>query len=492
MSQAFSVNAIFSNHMVLQRDSIVPVWGNGIDGETVTVACQGFRAQAVVKGGSWKAELPPMEAGGPYELTAGSGDKSIVFHDVLFGDVWLAGGQSNMEWRLKDSKDGHSEIAAASYSNMRFYNVPRVSYEDGEEHAAAWEACTPEKAGEFSAVAYYYAKELVRSLDIPIGIIGCNWGGTSASCWVPEEALIGDRELKAYLDEFNASLNLVDPAARAMEEKQYHEAVAEFGRRESAGLTGEALGDYPWPPPVSERSFLRPNGLYRMMIRKAAPYGLKGFIYYQGESDAHKPVLYDKLLGKLIGTWRSDWGNSELPFLFVQLPGFGCDGHPDGEEWALLRESQLIVTESVPNTGMAVVLECGELHDIHPRNKKPVGERLALVALHSVYGQDVAWSGPVFRELEVKDGRALVHFDHVGERLAAREGQLVGFQVTGEDGKYVTAQAVVRGSSVEVWNEQVDVPVAVRYGWANYPDANLVNSFGLPAGPFRTRREGRG
>ncbi|QMV43124.1 sialate O-acetylesterase [Cohnella cholangitidis] len=492
MKRKLKMMGMFSDRMVLQRDSLVPIWGEGREGETVTVTCSGVSAEAVVKDGKWHANLPPFGAGGPYALTVQSGDETIVFRDVLFGDVWLAGGQSNMEWRLKDTKGGPEEAARASSPIVRFYDVPRISYEDGLEHPAEWKSCTSDHAGEFSAVAYYYANELARSLEVPIGVIGCNWGGTSASCWVPKEALAGNDELHAYIDEFQASLDSVGPEERVTEEKRYHEAVAEFNRRQSAGMVGEELGDYPWPPPVSERSFLRPNGLYCTMIRKVVPYGLKGFIYYQGESDAHKPALYDTLLGTLIRTWRSDWGNSELPFLFVQLPGYAHDGKPRGEEWPLLRESQLIVTEQVPHTAMAVVLDCGEENDIHPRDKKPVGERLALVALRSVYGQDVASSGPVFRKAASAGNKLTIKFDSGAGRLVAANGNIVGFEVAGGDGVYVPASAtIVSDDSVQVWNDKVAAPVHARYAWANYPEANLVNSAGLPAGPFRTSRTGR-
>lgn len=490
----FSVNPIFTNHMVLQRDSIVPIWGTGTEGTKIMVKYSGVVAEAFITEEQWRVELPTRGAGGPYELTITSGSESIVLQDVLFGDVWLAGGQSNMEWRLNSLANTKADIASAQFPKVRFYDVPRIAYE-GEEGKSAedstWEVCTPERAGEFSAVAYYFAKDLVQALDVPIGIVGCNWGGTSASCWVSEKVLTNDLELKLYVDEYYAEIAGKDPDEVEAAVKQYADHSKEFFRKLALGLEGAELGDHPWPPPVSHKSFLRPNGLYETMLRKAVPYGLKGFIYYQGESDANKALLYDRLLSAMIQVWRSDWGNPKLPFLFVQLPGFGC-GDPEGEEWALLRESQLIVTETIENTAMAVVLECGELNDIHPQNKKPVGERLALVALRSVYGLDVESSGPVYLRMELKPGKAIVHFDHIGDGLAARDGALVGFEAAGEDGVFIRAHATIQGNKVEVLSEKVSTPVSVRYGWANFPDANLVNSSGLPAGPFRTERTGRG
>nr|WP_273386056.1 sialate O-acetylesterase [Cohnella zeiphila] len=237
---------------------------------------------------------------------------------------------------------------------------------------------------------------------------------------------------------------------------------------------------------------MRPNGLYGTMLRKAAPFALKGFLYYQGEGDAHKPLLYDKLLEALIANWRADWGQAELPFLFVQLPAFGCDGDPDGEAWALLRESQAMVAERVPNAFMAVVLDCGEKDDIHPRHKRPVGERLARLAMNRVYGLDVPGNGPVCADIRLGDGRAELRFDHAGSGLAASDGrEPAGFEIAGADGVFVPARAEIAGDRVVLTSPAVPEPRFVRYGWANYTEANLTNAHGLPAGSFRSRRAGR-
>ncbi|WEK53677.1 MAG: sialate O-acetylesterase [Candidatus Cohnella colombiensis] len=486
MSVNLRLDPLFNSHMVLQRDRTVPVWGKGENGTQVVVRCGDVQVTALVEGEQWKVELPARSAGGPFDLTIDSNEEHIVLNDVLFGDVWLAGGQSNMEWRLIDTTDATAEIASAANSRLRFYNVPRVSYDDGAEHAGSWMQCSPEEVGEWSGVGYYFAQRLAASLeDVPIGIVGCNWGGTSASCWIPEEVLLSDPELRIYVDEFKQHMDKLDPHLAELEVQRYQAAVDEFNRRQSEGLEGTELGDYPWPPPLNLQSFLRPNGLYHTMILKTAPYAIKGFIYYQGESDEMRPVLYERLLGLLIQTWRKDWGDESLPFLFVQLPGHACmGGDADGEQWALLRESQWKVTQSVPHTALAVTIDCGERDDIHPRNKKPVGQRLALVALHNVYGHNVISSGPIVQDVRVKESRVELQFTHA-EGLSAREGELVGFELAGENGQYVVATAVAHDNIVEVWNEQVAVPKAVRYAWANYPNANLINGAGLPAAPFR-------
>ncbi|MBP1992985.1 sialate O-acetylesterase [Paenibacillus eucommiae] len=500
MSKGLSVNAMFTDHMVLQRGVEVPVWGEGADGAVVRVRCRGEQVETRVENGSWMIALPSIEAGGPFELIIESEGHSIVIRDVLFGDVWLAGGQSNMEWPLSEAQGGPAEIEHIHLPNLRYYDVPKVAYEDraadgaahdtahGAAHSSSWKVCTPEHAGAFSAVAFYFARQIIIEQGVPIGIIGCNWGGTSASCWVPEHVLTDDSELRIYADEFIEIIKNFDPAAFAIEEAEHNVALAEFNRKHAAGLRGKELGDYPWPIPISPSYFLRPYGVYGTMLLKVVPFGLKGFLYYQGEGDTHRSLLYDKLMEALIGHWRALWNQPKLPFLFVQLPAFGCNGNELGEEWPLLRESQLIVTERVANTGMVVAIDCGEREDIHPINKKPVGERLALLALEQVYGQSVESSGPVFHSLKIADGKAILSFDHSGEGLSAGDFPLTGFEITDDSNVYVPAQAICKGNEVEVWSEQVQQPSAVRYGWANYTEANLVNSFGLPAGPFRTKR----
>jgi sialate O-acetylesterase len=491
MGNEWRTDPIFTDHMVLQRNAEVPVWGTGVDGQRISVACGGKRTETVVSEGKWKAVLPPMEAGGPHELTVRTGDDTMTFTDVLIGDVWLAGGQSNMQWPLKDSEGAETEIRFASHPQIRYYDVPRVAYEDGVEWAASWKVCSPEHAGDFSAVAYHYAKQLQAQLGIPIGIVGCNFGATSASCWISEECLSEDTDLRVYLDEYREQVKEFDWEKHEEEEKRFQESFDAYNRRLEEGKTGGELGDLPWPPPMSPRSFMRPNGLYGTMLKRAVPYGIKGFLYYQGESDASKALLYDKLLKTLIDNWRTDWGNEKLPFLFVQLASFGCDGNPDGEDWALLRESQTMVVEQVPHTGMAVILDCGEEGDIHPRNKKTVGERLALVSLDRVYGVDIESSGPVYSGIQVNGDKAVLLFAH-GEGLAAGGGgELTGFEIGARSGRFVPAQAKVAGDTVTLWSPDVPTPYAVRYGWKNYTEANLTNSLGLPAGPFRTDREGR-
>ncbi|TLS48709.1 sialate O-acetylesterase [Paenibacillus antri] len=490
------VDPIFSDHMVLQRDKEVAVWGEAADGEVIEVECAGRRATAVAAGGGWRATLPANEAGGPYRLAARSGAETIVFDDVWYGDVWLAGGQSNMQWPLRSSAGGAEEIAISGGCPLiRYYEVPKVAYDDGVVRESGWRASGQETAGEFSAVAYHFAKRVHAETGVAIGIVGCNMGATSAACWVAEETLERDPALRVYLDEFRAIAKDFDWEAYEAEERAFQDAFAAYEAAQSQGKTKEELGPVPWPPPMSPRSFMRPNGLYETMLKRTAPYTLKGFLYYQGEGDAHRPTAYDKLLEALIRNWRRDWEDDALPFLYVQLPSFGCDGDPDGDAWALLRESQAIVAERAPHVAMAVLLDCGEKDDIHPADKKPVGERLARLALARVYGRsDVHSEGPRFEQMRVNErGEARLRFRCGGGRLTTRDGApLVGFELCGVDRVYVPAEARIEGDAVIAFSDRVPRPIAARYGWANFTEANLTDGFGLPAAPFRTDREGRG
>lgn len=490
MNVTLHLNPIFTDHMVLQRGGEVPVWGEGPEGETVKVCCGERCAEAAVTEGRWQVWLPPMEAGGPYELVVStSNGESMVLKDIWLGDVWLAGGQSNMEWKLSASRDGEAEIAAAHCPAIRYYDVPKVAYEDGQDYpSSSWKVCSPENAGDYSAVAYYFARAVEKSLSVPVGIVGCNMGATSASCWMGASYLEKDPELRVYLDEFNEQMKNFDWEDYALAEKLFHEAFDAYNRRLEKGLTGEALGEAPWPPPLSPRSFMRPNGLYETMVRKVIPFALKGIIYYQGENDVPKAQLYDKLLEALITNWRTDWQKPDLPFLYVQLPIYSYDYNPDGEQWAWLREAQGKVSERVPNVGMAVTLDCGERDDIHPKDKKPVGERLARIALNRVYGKDVICSGPLPKEIYPARDHILIHYEHVGEGLHAAEGDVTGFEICGENRIFFPAKARIVGHAVRVWNDSITNPAGVRYGWKNVTDANLMNSEGLPAAPFRMQQ----
>ena len=446
-----SLASIFSDHMVLQRDAKLPVWGHAAPGAKVEVQLAGKTKEATAdEQGNWSVDFAPLQAGGgPLELSVKSGDENLHLSDILVGEVWVACGPSNMEWRGKQANDPESEIAAADWPEIRFVDVPNVASEKPLESfkSAGWQACTPANAGEFSAVAYYFARDLHKQLNVPIGIIGCNWGGTPMEAWTSREAL-------QSRDAFKPLVAQADAKPANEQEKQQRKQGAHH----------------------------QPSALFNGMLHPVIPYAIRGVIWYQGENNAPRHAQYAELSKLMIADWRNRWGQGDFPFLLVQLAAF----EPGGEAWPPLREAQTETLES-PNVGMAVAIDIGDRNDIHPRNKQDVGKRLALAARKIAYGEDIVYSGPMFKELKVADGKAHVTFEHVGGGLKA-DGSVRGFEVAGADGKFVPAQATIEGTEVIVSAEGVEKPEVVRYNWAAFPDGNLYNAEGLPAVPFRTKK----
>jgi sialate O-acetylesterase len=489
---------VFSSNMVLQRNCNIPIWGNAEDGAKVIIKFSNQIKEVQALNGKWITYLEPISEGGPYEMEIKSGAALIVLKKILIGDVWVAGGQSNMEFNLKDTIDAKEEIEAANFANIRYYQVPKIDYEDETTESIdnpGWQLCTTENAGYFSAVAYHFAKNITKEIGVPVGIINCNRGGTSASCWVSEEYLASDNDTKIYLEEYYEHLKKVSDEEFEIQVVEYNKSLEEYNKnienykalhpQALMGEMDEKVGLYPWPPPLGKKSFNRPNGLYNVMVKKVAPYGIKGFIWYQGEEDSTKCRIYKKLFGMVIKNWRELWNNSELPFLFVQLPSYG-DGDPKLENWPRIREAQLLTMKEDNNTAMAVAIDCGEEDNVHPINKKPVGERVALLARAKVYKQDIVYSGPIFRDIKIEGNKALLSFDHIGTGLIFKGEEAVGFKICGQDKKFLPATAQIKGDIIEVYSDEIIEPLAVRYGWSNYEKINLYNKEALPTSPFRT------
>ncbi|MCZ7647144.1 MAG: sialate O-acetylesterase [Planctomycetota bacterium] len=474
---------VFGEHMVLQRGVKVPVWGTAGAGEKVAVAFNGQSVSAAAdEKGAWKVVLESMEAGGPFELTV-EGANKLTVPDVLVGDVWVASGQSNMEWVVQNSNNAPEELAAADFPRIRHFKVKRaVAGEPAADGQGAWVVCSPKTAGGFSAVAYYFARDLHRQLNVPIGLLNTSWGGTPAQAWTRREALAADEALKGYLDAYDKAMEGYD------ERKKKHDEQVEAWKKqvEEAKAKGEKPPRQPNPPMGPDNPH-RPSGLWNGMVAPLLPYAIKGAIWYQGESNSGDYARYEKLFTTMISDWRAQWGQGDFPFLFVQLANFMARAEqPTDDNWPRLRETQLN-TLKLPNTGMAVIIDIGDEKDIHPRNKQDVGKRLALAARKLAYGEDLVYSGPVYEKMDVAGGKATLHFKHVGGGLAAQGGEpLKGFAVCGEDKEFVWADAKIEGETVVVSSEKVAAPVAVRYAWANSPECNLYNKEGLPATPFRT------
>jgi len=389
----------------------------------------------------------------------------------------VASGQSNMEFRMREVLNSAAEMAGTDRPQIRLFHVKNKVglYPFDDVAAEPWTTCTPESVREFSAVAYFFGRHLEEKLGVPIGLIEASWGGTPAETWTSQRALAADASLMPVYAEW-AQMN--DGAARHQLERakvleRWHSDV------ERAKAEGKEPPGFPWEPNI-DNSWM-PSGLFNAMIAPLTRLPIRGVIWYQGESNAsgERAPLYARLFETMIQDWRHAWGESDLPFLFVQLANFKAEG----AKWPELREAQR-QTLALANTGMAVTIDIGTSDDIHPKNKQDVGLRLALAARAIAYGEKIEYSGPMFQQA-VPEGNALrVRFSHTGTGLVARGGRLTGFEISGADGKFVPADAVIEGATVVVSSRAVAQPVQVRYGWKDDPRCNLYNVDGLPASPF--------
>lgn len=465
-----AVQGLFSDHMVVQRDQSVPVWGTAEAGEkvTVTMAGQSVSAQADAQG-HWQVRLAALPVGGPHQMTI-AGRNTLTINDVLVGEVWVCSGQSNMAWPLERALEPEREIASADFPKIRLLEVARRPFDEPQtEIDRQWQVCAPETAKEFSAVGYFFGREMHKALGVPIGLIDSSVGGTPAESWTPRPVLDADTDFRPILTRWEQRI-----------------AAARVAATQSAPQ--QAPGDRPAPRLEDLlKSNQRPAVLYNGMIHPLVPYAIRGAIWYQGESNARYAYQYRKLFPAMIGAWRKAWGQGDFPFLFVQLSSWEAgQRQPYRSTWAELREAQTM-TLALPATGMAVTTDIGDPKDIHPRNKQEVGRRLALAARALVHGEKIPYSGPMYAAMVVEGDKIRIRFKHTDGGLAVRgEGPLKGFAIAGEDQEFIAAVAVIDGDTVVVRSEKVAHPVAVRYAWADVPDDNLVNGAGLPASPFRT------
>lgn len=499
----FKTAAVFSSHMVLQRRKNIKVFGQGENDRTVTVTFRGECYTTTVVEEKWTIIIPSQEAGDGYEMTVVCEGEEKKFTDISIGEVWLAGGQSNMELELVNCKGGKEMLQNDQNPRVRFYYTQKNAYMDQHfyeaEDNSGWNTFSEDGAKAWSAVGYLFGKKLAKDLDVTVGIIGCNWGGTSASCWMSEDSLSEDRELCSYLDEYRQATEGKSEEEQIREYKEYDAFAKEWDAKcaklyaENPGITWnevqEIIGVCSYPGPQSCINPMRPNGLYHCMLQRVMPYTLRGFLYYQGESDDHKPGMYRKLLTRLIMQWREDWGDLTLPFLIVQLPMHRYEQDPDYKHWCLIREAQMDTFRTVKNTGIAVILDCGEFNEIHPKDKVPVGERLALQALNSVYhriGEQEAF-GPIYQSFTYKDGGIELGFEYAEDGFSVK-GNPEGFEVAGEDREYRNANADIRGSRIFLSSPEVKEPLYARYCWTNYGNVTVFGKNGIPLAPFRTHK----
>ncbi|HAU39151.1 MAG TPA: 9-O-acetylesterase [Phycisphaerales bacterium] len=634
--EALRLPAVLGDNMVLQSGRDVPVWGWAAPGAKVAVKLESASAEATAdKDGRWMTKLPALKAGGPFEMTVTAGTESLTVKNILVGEVWICSGQSNMQWSVNRSNNAKEEIAAADYPKIRLFTVRNTATEQPQDDCQGkWVECSPTTVPGFSAVGYFFGRDLHKQLNVPVGLINTSWGGTPAQSWTSLEKLKANELLKPYVDqyekavakpkiatmeeyekaraEWEAKVYQTDPGNKGLEqgfaapghdvsdwkemklpsawesagmnidgavwfrkEVSVPEAWAEKdltldlgaiddfdttyfngeqvgatgsetpdawnvrrkytvpGKRVRAGanviavrifdrysgggitrgpmtlspvegkdakpidLTGEwkckvelALKPLPRPPAPFKPGQQNPHlssSLYNGMIHPLIPFALRGAIWYQGESNAGQAWLYRTLFPAMIEDWRAQWKQGDFPFLWVQLANYTAAKDQPGESnWAELREAQSM-TLRLPNTGQAVIIDIGEAKDIHPRNKQDVGARLAMAARKIAYGENLVYSGPVYKSMKVEGDKVILTFDHVSSGLEARGAEgLKGFAIAGEDRNFVWGEAKIVGDTVVVRSEQVSAPVAVRYAWANNPPCTLYNKEGLPASPFRT------
>jgi sialate O-acetylesterase len=436
--------AILGDHMVLQQQSDVALWGWAGPGEEVTVTASWDKTlEQVMKvkashGAVWKTSLKTPAAGGPYTITIKASNE-IVIKDILIGEVWICSGQSNMQWSVNNgAADAKEEMPKANFSNIRFFQIAPSAADFPQVHGEGeWKACTPETMKSFSAVGYFFGKKLHTELSVPIGLINASWGGTPAEVWTPKEKVEGDPELKASADQ---------------------------------------LKDYQWWPK-------EPGVVYNGMIRPLVPFAIAGAIWYQGEGNTIAPTTYEKLMKAMIGSWRSDFGK-EFPFYYVQIAPYTYGRTYEG---ALIREQQSKLLE-VPRTGMVIITDAvDDITNIHPKFKKPVGDRLAAYALAEVYKRPIlGYQSPVYRTMQVEKGKIRVSFDFARIGLISHNGDPTQFTIAGDDHKFYPALAKIDGGDVIVSAKEVKNPVAVRFCWDNTSIPNLFNKEGLPVSCFRT------
>jgi sialate O-acetylesterase len=521
--------AIFGDHMVLQQEARVSVWGTADASEKVTVTVGDHTATTTAgTNGQWRVDLAPFPNGMAATMMTVAGKNTLTFQDVLIGDVWVCSGQSNMEYAMQGASNAKVEIPQANDPQLRLFKVtPKLSLDPLTELGGSWQLCTPDTVKGFTAVGYFFGRELRSTQNRPIGLIGTYWGGSTAQAWT---SLSGLQKAPPFTRHLNIYKTNADNFAKQSD--HYDDKVAAYkdalqkwtdagnkkladawllnlrkAQREHQPNPIPNFPPKPQEPPLPGGDQKAPANLFNGMIAPLIPYAIKGVAWYQGEYNTDDPMEYYTLFPRLITDWREKWGQGDFPFLFVQLPSLYVMGSPDftrsitNDHWDLLREAQE-QTLALPNTGMAVALDVGG--GLHPPDKIDVGQRLALVARHNVYGEKIAYSGPMFQTAKTVGNQMTISFTQVnsgltigtspfpdpkGSHALQPTDKLAGFIIAGADKKWVEADAQIQGDTVVVSSPQVTDPVAVRYGWGSGlydAECNLYNKEGLPASSFRT------
>jgi sialate O-acetylesterase len=475
---------IFADHVVLQRDAALPIWGTADAGEKITITAGDRRAEATAGAdGRWLARIDPLKAGGPIEVTI-AGKNSVTIKDVLVGEVWVGAGQSNMQMRLDQADGGVEAATAANDAQVRFFMTGGgAEAEPQTKINGRWQLCTPENAKAWSAAGYFFAMELRRELGVPVALVQNAVGWTTAETWMSREAIRGDAEFKTDIADRWDRWGAAYPNALKAYEPKKAAWEKEAEKAKAGGKAAPPEPGVPWNPAFQHRDSM----LYNSLVHPLIPYAIRGVIWYQGETNASRGDQYRRLFPALIRDWRTHWGQGDFPFIFVQIAPLGGNAGGGGTDRAEVREAQREAL-SVKNTAMVSTIDIGMAEDEHPKNKKEVGRRLGLAAMKLVYGKAATIaSGPVYKSMRIEGKSVRLTFTEIDGGLKSKEGgPLVGFTIAGADGKFVPAQAKIEGETVVVWAEGIEKPAAVRYAFLNWPAVSLFNAAGLPAGPFRT------
>lgn len=495
----FLLHPLFTDHGVLQRELPVPVWGWGEPGAEVVVEFADQRKETKVEeNGSWLLTLDPLPASSePTRLVARSGATALTVSDLLVGEVWLCSGQSNMAMSVNrcledQAKAAEAAAEAGEFGQIRLFKVPVAGADERADTVGSqWQPCSAAGVATFSATGFFFGQSLHEALGVPVGLVQSANGGTNAYSWINTETFAEDPAAAPARGFWEQAVATFPQAS-----ERYEKALAAWrGKVAEARAAGRpSPAGRPPQAPLGPGHVKRPAGHYNAMIAPLQPYAIRGAIWYQGEANSRPPFAtqYRDLMFALVEDWRSDWAAAipgaprrEFPFYLVQLPNFG-GGHPQG--WPAVREQMLRFWQEGEATGMVVAIDVGEAGDIHPRDKKPVGERLARFARAQAYGEDLVAGGPIYRSMRAEGGKAVLSFDHVGGGLVSRDGEaLRHFEAAGEDGAFVPATAEIVGETVVVSAPGLAELHSVRYAWSNNPEGiNFANREGLPASPFRT------
>lgn len=485
----FKLPAIFSDHMVLQQKQTNPVWGWDAPGTKVTVTFAGqTKSVEADKTGAWRVKLDPVPANAQPQKITIAGTQKREINDVLVGEVWMCSGQSNMGMTLSGDWNGDLEAAASKLPNLRLIKVPRVGTQELQnDFVGAWSASDANSSSGFSAVGFMFGRYLHQILGVPVGLIDNSWGGSAAEAWVRRETIEKEARFKLLMEATRKrEADLQSDAAKAA----YEKALAQW--KETAAAAKAAGKPAPRPPQSPEQWLTgnaRPGNIFAGVVHPTLGYGMKGVVWYQGESNASRAYEYRELFPFMIEQWRKEWKQGDFPFYWVQLADFRIEqAKPGDSDWAELREAQTLTMKRVPNSGQAVIIDIGEGRDIHPKNKRDVAARLVRWALAKDYGLPFLYRSPEFKSLAIEGGKAVVTLDLFGGVLRPFDVlEARGFAICGEDKVWHPATGRIAGTNkIEVTSDKVAKPIAVRYAWADNPVCNLATMQGLPVTPFRT------